>query len=160
QVEKDTISDVRAGRAQLAWVGARAWETVRIDSFRALVAPFLIDSYPLEKSALTSSLARSMLASLRARRLVGLALLPGPMRRVAGRKPLLRPSDFTGIRFATTPTWTARATVHALGARPVLLRYNIGWRQLPRGLGGLESQLQAIAGNEYFRPEPYLTSNL
>jgi TRAP-type C4-dicarboxylate transport system substrate-binding protein len=77
QAERDTIDDVRAGRAQLASVGARAWETVGIDTFRALVAPFLIDSYPLEKRALASSLAGPLLASLRARGLVGLASSQG-----------------------------------------------------------------------------------
>src|SRR5262245_30412851 len=56
QGEKDVIGDVRAGKAELAWVGARAWESVGISSFRALVAPFLIDSYPLQRTVLQSSL--------------------------------------------------------------------------------------------------------
>jgi TRAP-type C4-dicarboxylate transport system substrate-binding protein len=158
--EKDVISDVRAGRAELAWVGARAWETVGIPSFRALIAPFLIDNYPLEQRVLRSSLAPQMLASLRARGLVGLAVLGGPLRRVAGHRPLLRPTDFAGISFATTANGTARSTVRALGARPVLLRNGIPASALPVGLGGLDSQLHAIAGNEYFRPEPFLTRNL
>jgi TRAP-type C4-dicarboxylate transport system substrate-binding protein len=160
QAEKDIIADVRAGKADFAWVGARAWETVGINSFRALVAPFLIGSYPLQERVLTSPLAGQMLAGLRSHALVGLAVLPGPMRRVAGRRPLLRPADFAGITFATTPTATARATVRALGARPVLLRNSIPWNALPPGLGGLESQLHSIAGNQYVRAEPYLTPNL
>lgn len=160
QAEKDIIGDVRASKVDFAWVGARAWETVGVASFRALVAPFLIDSYPLQKRVLTSPLPTRMLASLRSRGLVGLAVLPGPMRRVAGRRPLLRPADFSGITFATTPTGTAKATVRALGARPVLLRNSIPYSALPPGLGGLESQLGSIAGNQYYRTEPYLTANL
>jgi hypothetical protein len=79
---------------------------------------------------------------------------------VEGLRPLLRPADFAGITFATTATGTARATVRALDARPVLLRNNVSWQALPRGLGGLESQLHAIAGNQYFHLDPYVDANV
>src|SRR5215468_9981707 len=47
--EIDTIRDVRAGRVDLGWVGARAWDWLGIHNFDPLIAPFLIDSYPLER---------------------------------------------------------------------------------------------------------------
>jgi TRAP-type C4-dicarboxylate transport system substrate-binding protein len=156
--ERDTIRDVQAGKAELAWVGARAWETVGIESFRALVAPLLIDSYALQQRVLSSAVVPVMLDSLRPHGLLGLALLPGPLRRVVGRRPLRNPRDFAGITFSTTPTATARATARALGARPIVQIAN--FHRVPRGLGGLEAQLTAIAGNEFFREEPYLTANL
>lgn len=158
-VETHLIRAAQRGKAQLAWVGARAWEDVGIDSFRPLSAPFLIDSYPLEQRVLRSPLRGQMLAGLRGHGLVGLAVLPGPLRRVEGRKPLLRPADFKGIDFGTSPVPIARATVRALGARPFALasqRVN----QLPAGTGGLESHLSAIYGNEYFRKLPYVSMNV
>ena len=41
---KATVADVQAGKVQLAKINARAYDTVGIDSFQALVAPFLIDN--------------------------------------------------------------------------------------------------------------------
>ena len=47
--EAATIDDVRAGKADLAWVGARVFDTVGVRDFQALVAPFLVDSQALQQ---------------------------------------------------------------------------------------------------------------
>src|SRR3954471_5137934 len=47
--EHALIGDVRAGRADLGWVGARAWDDVGVRSLDALGAPFLVDDYALEQ---------------------------------------------------------------------------------------------------------------
>jgi TRAP-type C4-dicarboxylate transport system substrate-binding protein len=157
QQEKKLIDDVRAGRIQLGWVGARAWDTVGVESFRALVAPFLVDSYPLQQKVLTGPLAEQMLAGVRPLGLVGLAVLPGPMRRIAAlRRPLVAPADFAGLKIGTSVSRTADATLRALGARPVV----IPAAAKLTGVDGLEQQLSSIAGNQYFRVAKYLTSNV
>jgi TRAP-type C4-dicarboxylate transport system substrate-binding protein len=46
--EAATLKDLQAGKTDMAWVGARAFDTVGVSSFQALVAPLLIDSYELE----------------------------------------------------------------------------------------------------------------
>jgi hypothetical protein len=138
QQEKHVIGDVRAGRVQLAWVGARAWDTVGIKSFRAVVAPFLVDSYPLEEKVLAGPMAGEMLAGVRPLGLVGLAVLPGPLRRIAAvRKTLVKPGDFAGLTVGTSASLTARATIRALGARPAILRA----QGKLTGMDGLEQHL-------------------
>jgi hypothetical protein len=47
--DKATISDVQAGKVQLAKVNARAYDTAGVDGFQALVAPLLIDNPTLER---------------------------------------------------------------------------------------------------------------
>ena len=42
------IEDVQAGKVDMGWVGARAFDAVGVTSFQALVAPFLVDSYELQ----------------------------------------------------------------------------------------------------------------
>jgi hypothetical protein len=49
--ERGIVDDVRTGRVQLGIVGVRVWDTLGVTSFRALVAPFLVDSLPLERRA-------------------------------------------------------------------------------------------------------------
>ena len=46
--ESATIDDVRAGKADLTWVGARALDRAGITSFQALLAPLLVDSQELQ----------------------------------------------------------------------------------------------------------------
>ena len=156
QQEKHLIGDVRAGRVQLAWVGARAWDTVGVKGFRAIVAPFLVDSYALEVKVLAGAMSDEMLEGLRALGLVGLAVLPGPMRRIAGRKPLVKPADFAGLTFGTSASLTAQATIRALGARPMVLPA----QARPTRIDGLEQQLGSIWGNQYYRVANDLTRNL
>jgi hypothetical protein len=50
QVDFETglIGDVRAGKADLGVVGSEAWASVGVNSFRALNAPLLINSYALQ----------------------------------------------------------------------------------------------------------------
>ena len=47
-MQAGTLEDVKTGKVDMAWVGARAFDTVGVTSFQALVAPLLIDSYDLE----------------------------------------------------------------------------------------------------------------
>jgi TRAP-type C4-dicarboxylate transport system substrate-binding protein len=80
--DKATISDVQAGKVQLAKVSARAYDTVGVDGFQPLVAPLLIDNPTLERRVLESDLAAQMLAGTGKLGLVGLAVLPTDLRKL------------------------------------------------------------------------------
>ena len=56
QVKAETglIGDVRTGKADLGVVGSRAWDSAGVNSFDALTAPLLIDSYALQDRVLRS----------------------------------------------------------------------------------------------------------
>ena len=81
--ESAIIDDVAAGTFDLGWVAPRPWHGRGVDAFDALMAPFLIDSYALERAVLDSDLEQQMLAGLDGTGVVGLGILPGPLRRVA-----------------------------------------------------------------------------
>jgi TRAP-type transport system periplasmic protein len=111
------VEDVRAGRADLAIVGARVWDTLGVDGFQALLAPFLVDSLDLERRVLESPLASRMLASVREARVVGIALLPGALRRSFGHtRALVGLRDYRGATIGVRPGDVEEATFRALGA--------------------------------------------
>jgi C4-dicarboxylate-binding protein DctP len=144
--EQATIRDVQNGRAALGATGARAWDSAGIDDFQALVAPFLISSYRQQQQVLQSDVAKSMLASLGRLKLTGVALLPGPMRTMLGvDKSYLSVSDFAGTRIGINQSKVAAETMRALGATPVAQPIPAK----PDGLDGLETHLEAIAGNSF-----------
>jgi TRAP-type C4-dicarboxylate transport system substrate-binding protein len=154
--EVDTIADVKRGKVDLAWVGARAWDWLGVRSFEPLVAPLLITSYPLEQEVFERRIPQRMLAGLGHAGVVGLGVLPGPMRRVLGvRRPLLRPTDFRGLRFGVQGLLAAE-TLSALGASP----HQFFAQEPLTGLDGTEEQLSAIMGNDHDSAARYLTVNL
>jgi TRAP-type transport system periplasmic protein len=152
--DKATIADVQAGKVALAKVNARAYDTVGIDSFQALVAPLLIDNPTLERRVLESDLAGQMLAGTGKLGLVG---LPTDLRKPLGvTRPLVKAKDYRGARIGVGEGEVAKATVTALGATPVS---TIPGGPLS-GLDGLDIDLGAIKVNGYDQQATALTANV
>jgi TRAP-type C4-dicarboxylate transport system substrate-binding protein len=156
--EGRTISDVRHGDFDLASVGARAWDTAGAKSFGALVAPFLVDSTALQGRVLESPLAQRMLDGVRPLGLVGLAVLPGELRRPLGvSHALTRPRDFRGDKIGIRLGGVAKETFRALGATAT------AFPTTPEGLAhvdGAEVGLPTIVSNRYDLRARALTSNV
>lgn len=156
QNERLTAEDVRQGKVDLGVVGVRAWDTLGVKSFRALVAPLLVDSLGLERRVLASPLAERMLKGIERRGLVGLAIIPGRLRRPLGvSKALIGPADYRDAWIGIRPGGVAEATFRTLGAVPK--GYNPG---SIRHLVGAELDLTTIATNHYDKQARALTANV
>lgn len=127
-VETRTIRAVRAGRFELGWIGARAWDLQGVRAFRALQAPFLVTSMRLLHRVVTSPLAGEMLDSLSKQGVVGVALVPDFLRHPVGMgRAFVRPGDFVGARIRIQPSRVTSAVITALGAVPVTIsNHDIG----------------------------------
>jgi TRAP-type C4-dicarboxylate transport system substrate-binding protein len=155
-VEGGIVSAVRSGKAQLGVVAVRVWDTLGVRSFQALVAPFLVDSLALELRALQMPHGAEALAGLRRSGVVGVALLPGRLRRPLGlTRPLLGPADYRGARIAIRPGGVAGETFRALGARPGL--YIPG--TLP-GFDGVEIDPFTVSAESFDQGARELTGNV
>jgi TRAP-type C4-dicarboxylate transport system substrate-binding protein len=153
-MERRLVADVRSGRRQIAYVGARAFDLFGNHAFQALAAPTLVDSYALEEKVLASPLAGQMLTSIKPLGVVGIAILPGPLRRMLGvRRSFATPGDFRGAVVGYVKSALSTDALHALGASP---------RPTPpggplAGLDGLEQQLGLIAANGYMEQARSIT---
>jgi TRAP-type C4-dicarboxylate transport system substrate-binding protein len=157
RAEHEIFADVKSGRAPLGWVGSRVLDTLGDRRFQALTAPLLIDSYALEQRVLASSIVAPMLASMRELGVVGLGVLPGPMRRVLSiSSDLTTPAAFRGKLISYSDSQLARDSLEALGARP----RPVGPMAGLTGDDGSEAQLGAIYGNQYYRGASSVTGNL
>jgi TRAP-type C4-dicarboxylate transport system substrate-binding protein len=155
--ESTVIRDVAAGKADLGWVGSRAWDDVGVSSFNALHAPLLVDSYALQGEVLESGIPGEMLKALEPLGLVGLGILPGPLRKPLGaERPLTQPADFRGQRIGITESRVARETLRTLGATAIAVPAGarIG------GFDGIEQQVESIESNTYDAAAKYLTTNI
>jgi TRAP-type C4-dicarboxylate transport system substrate-binding protein len=118
--EQQVVRGVRDDRYQLGWIRSGGWDELGVKSFQALQVPFLITSHALAEAVAAGSVARTMLAGARRAGVVGLALVPGPLRHPATKnKPLRAPLDFAGVRLQVERSRAVDAVLHALGAVPV-----------------------------------------
>ena len=155
--ETGLIGDIRAGKADLGVVGSRVWDSVGVNSFQALGAPLLIDSYALQDRVLRSPMIGQMLQGLRPLGLAGIGVLPGPLRKPLGiTRPLLKPADYARLRIGVPQSRVEDATMRALGATPAGFPAGAAIT----GLDGLEQQISSIQGNEYDQVGKYLTANV
>ena len=154
--ERGIVADIRRGTVPLGIVGVRVWDTLGVRSFQALVAPFLIDSLALEGKALRSPLVLQALAGVRRDGVVGIALLPGRLRRPLGITRLFGgPTDYRDAKIAIRLGTVAEATFRMLGASPK------GY--IPgdvAGFDGAETDPLTITENGYDQGTRGLTSNV
>jgi TRAP-type transport system periplasmic protein len=155
--ESHLIQDVESGEsADLGVAGVRAFDVVGVNALRALVAPLLIDSYPLETQVLRSDIPANMLKGLEPAGMTGLVVLPGPLRKPLGlTRPLVSASDYRGARIGNREGRVNEATMRALGATDTT--YVPGDIS---GLDGMEMHLDGIPGNNYDRNATELTGNV
>jgi TRAP-type C4-dicarboxylate transport system substrate-binding protein len=157
--EEETVNDVKAGRADIGFDATRGFADTGVTSFDALHAPLLMDSLALEAKVLRSPLAAEMLNGLEPLGVVGLGILPGPLRRPLGlARRLVRPSDYRGQTVGLVRSRVGTATLRALGASP---------RTVPAGapidgfgLDGLESDLATLELNRFDQNARAITSNI
>lgn len=117
--EQQIVRDVAAGEADLGWVGTRIFDTLDVTSFQALTAPMLIDSYPLERAVIASSIPLEMLEGLEALDVTGLAVLGDGLRKpISQDRPLVTLSDWEGVTFNVLRSEGQMAAIAATGAEP------------------------------------------
>jgi TRAP-type C4-dicarboxylate transport system substrate-binding protein len=155
--ERGTIEDVKAGKVEMAWVGARVFDTLDVTTFQALLAPLLVDSYELEGRVFESGIPTSMLEGVEELGVVGIGALPGQMRKLLGvSHPFLQPSDFEGQVIGGAENELSVGTFQALGATLEALPAGGSLE----GLDATEQHLEAIWGNRYNKHAKYVGANV
>ncbi len=151
------IEAVQAGDVDIAWVGARVLDSFGVTSFHAVLAPFLVDSYELQDRVFEAGIPARMLTGVEEIGLVGVGVLPGPLRKLTGiTHPFTTPADFAGAVFGTSGGELAEDAFRALGAVPQWVPSETSLD----GLDGLDYQVGAVAGNRYYRTASHITANV
>jgi len=138
------------------------FDTIGVAGFRALSAPMLIDSYPLENAVLNSSLPVRMLAGLSTMHLTGLAVLGDALRRPVGvHRPLLAPADWRGLSIGTYRSGVQEQAIRALGATPVVAFGPYRTHDLATGaIQGFELDMQRYVHSVPVLSARYVTANV
>jgi TRAP-type C4-dicarboxylate transport system substrate-binding protein len=155
--EAGTIADVRSGQVDLGWVGARAFDLLGDTDFQALLAPMLVDSHDLQGRVFKEGIPQQMLEGVSDLGVDGVAVLPGPMRKVLGiSRPFRSPGDFRAAVVGVQESELSRKSLEVLGATT---KAEPSGANLD-GLDAYEQQLASINGNGYVSEAKYVTGNL
>jgi TRAP-type transport system periplasmic protein len=154
--ETGLIQDVKAGKADLGWVGSRALAAVGVKSLEPLHAPFLIDSLEVQNQVLAGDADERMLADLERIGLAGVAVLPGSLQYLQLDREVNGPAGIAGLRIAYYDSPLHKAALTALGAQPAAI---------PTGgsisdLNGVAVQAAAIYGNAYHNTAKYTVADM
>lgn len=161
--EQQVVRDVAAGDADLGWVGTRVFDTVGVESFQALTAPMLIDSYALENAVIESGITEEMMQRLDELGVVGLGVLADGLRRPIGvTAPILGPADWRGITFGTLRSNGQAEAIRALGATPAQIFGSEREEALGKSaIQGFEfSMWLYVRSPKWLLLAPYVTANV
>jgi len=160
--EAQVVHAVAAGTVDLGWAGSEVFDTVGVPGFRALSAPMLIGSYPLENAVLKSALPARMLAGLSRVQLTGLAVLGDGLRHpIAVHRALLAPADWRGLSIGTYRSGIQEQAIRALGATPVVAFGPYRTHDLATGvIQGFELDVQRYVHNVPAASARYVTANV
>jgi TRAP-type C4-dicarboxylate transport system substrate-binding protein len=153
-VESGLIGDARSGRAQLGWVGTRAWTSTGAHSFDALNAPFLVDSYATEEATLRAADQVRLFAGVTAAGVEPVGLLPGPLHLLLARRPVERATDLQGLKIGLFASEVGERALRILGASPVPLARG----ESMGGLDAVTANLGDLAAH-YVGKARYLVAN-
>lgn len=152
--EPATLDDVVAGRYDMAWVAQRPWPARGVKAFDALVAPSLIDTYALEGAVLGDPIVDEMLAAVQGSGVVGLGIIPGPIRYAASKdEALLTPGGYGGRTVAIDDTAVGEDAIRALGGTPTAIPPS----HTLDGADAVVQQLGSIVGNRYHHEMPFVS---
>ena len=141
-IEAQVVDRVASGSVDIGFVGTRTWAGQDVHAFDALQAPFLIDSYELQKAVLEGGLLDEVANSLEPLGLVSLGILPGPLRVPAGREgPYVAAADYAGSKIGMSDAAITEATLGALGATAVALPFGTEDHE---GVDGMEGHVGAV----------------
>src|SRR5439155_26424759 len=159
---QQTARAVEARRVDLGSVGAHVFNTLGVNSFQPLGAPMLIDSYPLERAVITSSIPGQMLTDLDKLKVIGLGILADGLRKpIAVARPLLGPADWRGISFAGFRSRGQAQAVEALGARPSdVIGEELTVALANGSVQGAENNLLVYENATRQSVAPYVTANV
>ena len=116
--EQRWVRYVARGTADIGWARTWVFDTLGVKSFRALTAPMLIDSYPLERAVIAAGIPDLMLPGLDKLRVTGLAVVAdGLSKPIAVNEPLLAPADWRGTGFGIARSSGKVEALRAIGAR-------------------------------------------
>ena len=156
----DTVLEAMlAGDVQLAAPSLSKFEKFT-KKFRLFDLPFLFNDINAVDSFQNSEDGQKLKASMKRRGLLGLAFWHNGMKQISANKPLIVPSDASGLKFRVQASDVLVAQMAALGANPQKMAFSEVYGALQTGVvDGQENTWSNIYGKKFFEVQDGITES-
>ncbi len=126
--------------------------------FRIFDLPFMFSDIAAVDAFQTSETGQAMKESMTRRGLLGLAFWHNGMKQMSANKPLLSPSDASGLKFRVQNSDVLKAQMAALGGSPQPMAFSEVYGALQTGVvDGQENTWSNIYGKKFFEVQDGVT---
>ncbi|MEM9781526.1 MAG: DctP family TRAP transporter solute-binding subunit [Pseudomonadota bacterium] len=126
--------------------------------FRIFDLPFMFEDIAAVDRFQASETGQKMMTSMQRRGLLGLAYWHNGMKQMSATKPLMAPSDASGLKFRTQQSDVLVAQFEALGANPQKMAFSEVYGALQQGVvDGQENTWSNIYGQKFFEVQDGIT---
>ncbi|MEL6482999.1 MAG: TRAP transporter substrate-binding protein [Pseudomonadota bacterium] len=126
--------------------------------FRIFDLPFMFSDIDAVDRFQASDAGQAMMTSMKRRGLLGLAYWHNGMKQMSANKPLIDPSDASGLKFRTQQSDVLVAQFEALDANPQKMAFSEVYGALQQGVvDGQENTWSNIYGQKFFEVQDGIT---
>ncbi|MDB1125929.1 TRAP transporter substrate-binding protein [Vibrio algarum] len=153
--ETTSLQMVQNGTIGLTKVSAALLESFS-DSYKILSLPYLYRDLDHYYNVVNGPIGQSILDSSREKGFIGLAFLDAGARSFYTDKPIVTPSDLTGMKIRVQNSPLAIDIIKSLGATPVPLPYGELYSALQQGVvDGAENNIPSYFSSRHFEVKKY-----
>jgi C4-dicarboxylate-binding protein DctP len=140
--DRDEMEALQIGAIEMLAPSLSKFGRLGFSEFELFDLPFLFNNIQEVQKITQGSIGERLLQKLRRQQLVGLGYLTNGLRQMSANRPLLKPSDFAGLRMRIQASQVISSQMRALGAYPVVLPFSETRRALSKGVvDGTENAL-------------------
>ncbi len=132
--DREEMQALRLGAVEMLAPSLSKFGRMGFPEFEIFDLPFLFDSQDDVRRLTQGRLGQRLLERLGRQQMVGLGYLDNGFKHMSGRKPLLWPGDYAGVRMRVQSSLVIAAQMQALGAVPVVLDFSETRRALAAGV--------------------------
>ena len=156
--DSDEMQALQAGAVEMLAPSLSKFGRVGFPEFELFDLPYLFDNLQDVHRITEGPLGTRLLEGLKRQGMVGLGFLDNGFKQMSADRPLLIPSDFTGMRMRVQTSRVIAAQMRALGALPVPLPFGSTQQALARGVvNGTENPLSNFWTQRMHRVQSDLT---
>ena len=132
--DKEEIEALQLGSVQMLAPSTAKFAPLGVKEFEALDLPWLFKDDETYASAMTGAIGQWLFKKLEAKGITGLAYWDNGFHMVSANRPLIKPSDFEGLKFRISGSKIADQYFRNLGSIPQIMAFSEVYQALQTGV--------------------------
>jgi C4-dicarboxylate-binding protein DctP len=156
--DKEEIEALQLGAVQMLAPSTAKFAPLGVKEFEALDLPWLFKDEATYSSAMKGPLGKWLFQKLEAKGITGLAYWDNGFHMVSANRPLMKPSDFEGLKFRISGSKIADQYFRLVGSIPQIMAFSEVYQALQTGVvDGCENTASNYLTQKFFEVQKDIT---